>query len=409
MSRCLSDRGIEHVILERGRIAERWRSERWDSLQLLTPNWQSRLPGFRYEGPDPDGYMTMPQVVAYLERYANVIDAPIEAGTTVLAVQRSGREYLVETDRGSWRSRGVVVATGHSDLPLVPPMAAALSNGIVQVVPTRYRNPRDLPEGGVLVVGASATGIQLADEIHSSGRPVTLAVGRHMRLPRRYRGRDILWWLDAMGVFDETIDRVYDSDISRSQPSLQPRIGEGVGAIATNDDTTCVFVAVPAARFQAELRHDLASGHRRVLAQTAPDIAERVEEALQVGPLRGFPGQESYCRQSWGPGWALVGDAGYFKDPFTAHGITDALRDAEILADAVAVGSGEALASYQATRDRLSAGLFSITDRIASFEWDLETVKEWHHELSREMQRENAMILELDASASAAAAQGVSR
>lgn len=233
MSRCLSERGIEHVILERGRVAERWRSERWDSLQLLTPNWQSRLPGFRYVGPDPDGYMTMTETVAYLEQYAAVIAAPIESGTTVLAVRRSdgghggdaghgGHDgYLVETDHGRWRARCVVIATGYSDLPFVPSMAAALSKEIVQIVPTRYRSPRDLPEGGVLVVGASATGIQLADEIHASGRPVTMAVGRHMRLPRRYRGRDILWWLDAMGVFDQTIDQVYDGEISRSQPSLQ--------------------------------------------------------------------------------------------------------------------------------------------------------------------------------------------
>jgi putative flavoprotein involved in K+ transport len=221
MSRCLSDRSVSHVVLERGRVAERWRSERWDSLQLLTPNWQSRLPGFRYDGPDPDGYMTMPELVAYLERYATLIGAPVETGTTVLAVRRSGNGYVVETDRGSWQGRSVVIATGYSDRPAVPPMGTALPNEILQVVPTKYRNPADLPDGGVLVVGASATGIQLADEIHASGRRVTLSVGRHMRLPRRYRGRDILWWLDAMGVFDETLDEVFDREISRSQPSLQ--------------------------------------------------------------------------------------------------------------------------------------------------------------------------------------------
>lgn len=221
MSRCLSERGIDHVILERGRVAERWRTERWDSLQLLTPNWQSRLPGFQYDGADPDGYMTMTELVAYLERYAAVIGAPVQPPTIVLGVRQTEHEFLVDTTRARWRARSVVIATGYSDVPFVPRIAASLPRNIFQMVPSRYRSPQDLPAGGVLVVGASATGIQLADEIHASGRPVTLAVGRHTRLPRMYRGRDILWWLDAMGVFDETIDAVADLAASRRQPSLQ--------------------------------------------------------------------------------------------------------------------------------------------------------------------------------------------
>src|SRR5262245_46583351 len=221
MSRCLSDRSVDHVVLERGRLAERWRSERWDSLRLLTPNWQSRLPGFRYTGPEPDGYMSMPQVVAFFEQYARSFAAPLEPGTTVLAVERAGTYFRVQTSRGAWLARHVVVATGYNDLPFVPPLARNLSPRIVQVVPSEYRKPDQLPPGGVLVVGASATGVQLADEIHASGRPVTLAVGRHQRLPRAYRGRDILWWLDAMGVFDATATDVFDVHTSRSQPSLQ--------------------------------------------------------------------------------------------------------------------------------------------------------------------------------------------
>ncbi len=221
MSRCLAQSGVDHVVLERGRVAERWRSERWDSLRLLTPNWQSRLPGFRYQGRDPDGYMTMPEVAGFLERYARTIAAPVEEGTTVLAVERSGSGYRVTTDRGAWQASSVVIATGYCDEPALPGFAPRLPDDVVQVVPTRYRNPRQLPEGGVLVVGASATGVQLADEIHASGRPATLAVGRHTRLPRVYRGRDILWWLDAMGIFDESVDEVFDPEISRNQPSLQ--------------------------------------------------------------------------------------------------------------------------------------------------------------------------------------------
>jgi len=221
MSRCLMDRGLDHVVLERGRVGERWRSERWDSLRLLTPNWQSRLPGFRYAGPDPNGYMSRPEVVGYLDRYARSFSAPVEEGTSVLAVEASRSGYRVTTDRGAWEAPSVVIATGHCDTPLVPAMARQLSRDVVQVVPSRYRNPRQLPDGGVLVVGASATGVQLADEIHSSGRPVTLAVGRHTRLPRVYRERDILWWLDAMGIFDESAAEVFDLAASRNQPSLQ--------------------------------------------------------------------------------------------------------------------------------------------------------------------------------------------
>ena len=221
MSRCLAQRGLEHVVLERGRIAERWRSERWDSLRLLTPNWQSRLPGFRYAGEDADGYMTMPEVVSYLEGYARSFGAPVEEGTTVRTVEPVDGGYRITTDSGIWRAANVVIATGYCDLPFMPEMARRLPADVRQVVPTRYRNPGELPEGGVLVVGASASGIQLADEIHASGRAVTLAVGRHTRMPRRYRGRDILWWLDAMGLFDQGAEDVYDLEIAREQPSLQ--------------------------------------------------------------------------------------------------------------------------------------------------------------------------------------------
>ncbi len=220
-SRCLRDRAVDHIVLERGRVAERWRSERWDSLRLLTPNWQTRLPGFQYRGPDPDGYMGMPEVIAFLEGYAESCSAPLETGTSVRRVARAGGRYHVDTVRGTWLADNVVVATGYSDLPLVPAAARRLDPGIVQLTPARYRNPRQLPDGGVLVVGASASGVQLADELHASGRPVTMAVGRHLRLPRRYRGRDILWWLDEMKVLDEPAGDVFDIEASRRQPSLQ--------------------------------------------------------------------------------------------------------------------------------------------------------------------------------------------
>ncbi len=221
MSRCLTARGIDHVVLERGRIAERWRTERWDSLRLLTPNWMSRLPAYGYHGNDPDGFMTMPEVVSFLEGYGRAINAPIRQETAVERVVRTGDRYVVHTSRGMLHTRAVVVATGYCDQPAVPAMAAALSRSIQQVVPRDYRRPGQLPQGGVLVVGASATGIQLADEIHASGRPVTLATGHHLRLPRRYRGRDILWWFDRMGLLDASVEDVHDIEISQHQPSMQ--------------------------------------------------------------------------------------------------------------------------------------------------------------------------------------------
>jgi putative flavoprotein involved in K+ transport len=221
MSRCLSDRGVEHAVLERGRVAERWRTERWDSLRLLTPNWMTRLPGFRYDGPDPDGYMIMDEVVEFFGRYASSFGAPVETGTTVLRVELVDSSYRITTNRGTWMAAHVVIATGYSDLPLVPAMARRLAEGVLQLAPIHYRKPGLLPEGGVLVVGASASGIQLADELHAAGRHVTLAVGRHTRLPRRYRGKDILWWLDAMGLLAENLEHVSNQAASRQQPALQ--------------------------------------------------------------------------------------------------------------------------------------------------------------------------------------------
>ena len=165
-------------------------------------------------------------------------------------------------------------------------------------------------------------------------------------------------------------------------------VGQSVGAIPTNDDETCVFVLVPRETFDAARENGLEPLHRETLEQISPNLAEAVAGAEPVGKLRGFAGIPGFFRRSAGPGWALVGDAGYFKDPITAHGITDALRDAELLSMAVLEGRDEALLAYEATRNRLARSLLDITDRIASFEWDLETVKAYHLSLSREMKKE---------------------
>jgi putative flavoprotein involved in K+ transport len=221
MSRMLAERGVEHVVLERGDVAHSWRHERWDSLRLLTPNWQSRLPGYRYAGAEPDGYMTSREVVDFIDAYANRTGAPVRTGTTVTALRAGDDGYVVETDRATWRCTAVVLAHGAHGVPVVPELAARLPRGVRMLTANEYRSPASLDWGRVLVVGASATGLQLADEIRRSGRRVTIAVGEHIRMPRTYRGRDIQWWLDAAGVLDERHDEVDDIVRARRVPSPQ--------------------------------------------------------------------------------------------------------------------------------------------------------------------------------------------
>jgi putative flavoprotein involved in K+ transport len=221
MSRSLADRSIDHVVLERGEVANSWRRERWDSLRLLTPNWLARLPGYRYSGADPDGFMGMSQVIGFIENYARLIDAPVQTSTMVQSVRRTDSGYLVVTDRGTWRCRAVVLAHGAFGIANVPKLAAGVPEAITQITPDRYKRPGDLPEGGVLVVGASATGLQLANEIHGSGRPVTLCVGEHVRMPRTYRGLDIQYWMKSTGLLDETWRQVDDIVRARKVPSPQ--------------------------------------------------------------------------------------------------------------------------------------------------------------------------------------------
>ena len=217
----LTDRSIDHVVLERGEVANSWRRERWDSLRLLTPNWQSRLPGLRYKGPDPDGYMTVGEVTEFIEHFAKVSRAPVRTGVNVTSVRRTDDGYHVTTSRGEIRCRAVVIASGACNQPTVPPFSDALPASIEQLTPSGYRDPGQLPDGSVLVVGASASGVQLAAELRRSGRPVTLSVGEHVRLPRTYRGRDVLWWMDASGVWDQRYDEVEDLTRARRLPSPQ--------------------------------------------------------------------------------------------------------------------------------------------------------------------------------------------
>lgn len=221
MSRELTARGIDHLVLEQGVIGNSWRRARWDSLRLLTPNWANGLPGLPYYGADPDGFMSAAEFASDLRFYARVVSAPVMEQTDVISVQRQHDGYVLRTNQGPIRCRTLVVATGAAALPVVPALSVGVPGKIFQTDAATYKRPSDLPEGGVLVVGASASGVQIARELQLSGRPVTIAVGSHVRLPRRYRGYDIEWWLDEIGALDESLDEVDDLARVRRTPSPQ--------------------------------------------------------------------------------------------------------------------------------------------------------------------------------------------
>ena len=213
--------GVDHVVLERGTIAQSWRTRRWNSLRLLTPNWMTRLPGHGYDGDSPDGYQRAGEVVDVLDAYARSFAAPVRPHTTVVGVVPTGSGFQVDTDDGSWGCRAVVVATGTEGESKVPALARDLPGHVQQITALRYREPGQVAPGGVLVVGASASGVQIADELRRAGRQVTVAVGDHVRVPRTYRGRDIYRWMDDLGILAERHDEVEDLTRARRLPSLQ--------------------------------------------------------------------------------------------------------------------------------------------------------------------------------------------
>lgn len=221
MSKCLSDRSVTHVVIERGEVAQAWTAQRWDSLKLLTPNWQSRLPGYTYSGPDPDGFMSMQHVTNYLQTYAVTIAAPVQDRTSVTEVTVQGFGYRVSTTKGDWTCDNLVFASGACARAHVPDLSANVPDGITQLTPLDYKSPAQVPAGGVLVVGASASGTQISAEMLAAGHEVTIAVGAHIRAPRMYRGRDIQWWMDQTGVLDTTTAQMDDIERARSVPSLQ--------------------------------------------------------------------------------------------------------------------------------------------------------------------------------------------
>lgn len=282
MSRSLSRLAIDHVVIERGSIGERWHSERWDSLHLLSTSGRSALPGLPHEG-DPDAFMHAREFGDYLHRYARHISAPVLTGTAVECVMRSGEGFGVVTSSGEWQGRAVVIATGACDVPFRPAAGERLSRAFHQVDSPQYRSPAQLPEGGVLVVGAAATGVQLAEEIHLSGRPVTLAVGNHTAMPRRYRGKDIYEWMHLCGILDDPALESGNLDAARRQPSLQligtpqnrdinleglERLGVRLGGRLCGVDGSTVA-------FDGSLRNSAMQSHKRMVK-----VLDRIDASI---------------------------------------------------------------------------------------------------------------------------------
>ncbi|WP_297372025.1 NAD(P)/FAD-dependent oxidoreductase [Acidocella sp.] len=201
LSEHLGAQGVPHVVLERGRIAERWRSERWDSLVANGPAWHDRFPNREFTETGPDGFTPAHEIVAYLVGYAQQVGAPIREGVEVTSLTRQGELFIAETSAGTFEAKHVVAATGPFQRAIIPPLVPD-DAGIAQLHSAHYKNPAQLPPGAVMVIGAGSSGVQIADELRKSGRRVYLSVGPHDRPPRRYRGRDFVWWLGALGMWD---------------------------------------------------------------------------------------------------------------------------------------------------------------------------------------------------------------
>jgi putative flavoprotein involved in K+ transport len=310
LSRFLAAEGHRHVVLERGRIGERWLSERWPSLSLLTPNWLNVLPGMEHHA-DPDGFLPVSDFVDSLERYASSFDAPVVEGVTVLGVETDPRGFRVDTDRGAWTARQVVLASGDCDLGLVPTAAAGVPAGVASFHASRYWAPDQLAAGGVLVVGAGPSGQQLAAELRRAGRRVVLAVGRHARMPRRYRGRDVFAWLHDIGQLDTRTHEVPDLAAARKAPSF-PVSGARGGETLGLDKLAGLGVEVAGrlagfgggeARFAANLPVEIGEAERR-LRRTLDRIDEHI---LQTGAPAPAPNRPSPVSLGAGPAGVALG------------------------------------------------------------------------------------------------------
>jgi putative flavoprotein involved in K+ transport len=270
MSEHLSASHLSHLVLERHRIAERWRTERWDSLVANGPAWHDRFPGLQFADLDPDAFASKAQVAEYFEAYAEKIDAPIRCGVEVLSVCRNeGRAtFRAETTDGTIEARYVVAATGPFQCPRIPPILPDDAR-VVQMHSSEYRNPSQLPDGAVFVVGAGSSGVQIADELLGAGRRVYLSVGRHDRPPRRYRGRDFVWWLGVLGKWDAETPPLGAEHVTiavsgaHGGATIDFRELDARGMVLVGSTTSCEGETV---RFAADLGENITRGDASYLS-----------------------------------------------------------------------------------------------------------------------------------------------
>jgi putative flavoprotein involved in K+ transport len=207
----LTQAGVDHVVLERGRVGQTWR-DLWNSFCLVTPNWSVRLPAHPYDGDDPDGFMPRDEIVAYLERYAAATETPIREGTEVASIEPDAGRFTIRTPNGSIEARSVVVSTGAYQRPHRPPGAGTLGDHLVRLDVRSYREPERMPEGRILVIGSGQSGCQIAEELHEAGRDVVLSCGRAPWLPRRFGGHDLVWWAAETGFLDVPVGSLPSPD-----------------------------------------------------------------------------------------------------------------------------------------------------------------------------------------------------
>lgn len=279
MSAVLRLCGREHVVLERHRIAQRWRSERWDSLKFQFPNWCLELPGVHYRGADPDGFASPQLIIELIEQLA--VGAPVREHTPVLSLSQDSDRFVVTTATGRLEARRIVIATGPFHRPRIPEVAVAVPASILQTDATRYRNPDALPDGAVLVVGSGASGTQIADELLEAGRRVFLAVGRYRRVPRRFRGHDSFSWLEWLGRFDQPIDTFPDRQYPVTTVFSGVNGGYDIDVRASAEAGACVLGRIIGG---ADGRLRLAGDANRILDDADAAYRLFVQAAREIAP-----------------------------------------------------------------------------------------------------------------------------
>jgi putative flavoprotein involved in K+ transport len=279
----LKQAGVEHVVLEAGRIAETWRARRWDSFRLVTPNWGVSLPGANYDGPDPDGFMSLAELIHYFQDWADSFKAPVRENTRVVSLEKNGADFVLNLPGSELRSRKVVVASGAFQRAHRPAGSDRLPQGVHQILAEDYRNPSQVPPGAVLVVGSGQTGCQLAEELQDAGRTVFLACGRAPWMPRRLEGRDLIWWSRVSGWLDRTIDKL---------PSPQARLMSNPQATGHDGGRDLHYRTLHARGIELLGRYVRAEGSKVYFAD---DLAASVDfgDARLMDMLNAF---EAYCR-----------------------------------------------------------------------------------------------------------------